>query len=87
MIRISLNESEREALTRLRLDRSSNAGERAYYVLLADSGKSAPKTSKHLKRNIITIRLWLKRYMASGISWLMNHAPPGRPAKKTPVDR
>jgi transposase len=82
MIRISLNESAREALTRLRLDRSSNVGERAYYVLLADSGKSAPEIAKHLKRNIITIRLWLNRYMKTGISGLMNQPPPGRPAKK-----
>jgi transposase len=85
MIRISLNESEREALTRLRLERSSNAGERAYYVLLADSGKSAPEIARHLKRNIITIRLWLNRYMEAGISGLMNQPPPGRPAKKTPA--
>ena len=51
MIRISLNASEREELARLRLQRSSNVGERAYYVLLADSGKSAPEIAKHLKRN------------------------------------
>ena len=85
MIRISLNASEREKLTRLRLERSSNVGERAYYVLLADTGKSAPEIAKHLKRNIITIRLWLNRYMEAGVSGLMNQPPPGRPAEKTPV--
>ena len=85
MIRISLNASEREELSRLRLERNSNIGERAYYVLLADSGKSAPAIATHLQRNIITIRLWLNRYMESGVSGLMNHPPPGRPAQKTPV--
>ena len=85
MIRISLNASEREKLTRLRLERSSNVGERAYYVLLADTGKSAPEIAKHLKRNIITIRLWLNRYMEAGVSGLKNHPPPGRPAQKTPL--
>lgn len=85
MIRISLNTSERERLSRLRLGRSSNVGERAYYVLLADSGKSAPEIAKHLKRNIITIRLWLNRYMEAGVSGLMNYPPPGRPAQKTPL--
>ena len=85
MIRISLNTSERERLSRLRLGRSSNVGERAYYVLLADSGKSAPEIAKHMKRNIITIRLWLNRYMEAGVSGLMNYPPPGRPAKKTPL--
>lgn len=54
-------------------------------MLLADSGKSAPEIAKHLKRNIITIRLWLNRYMEAGVSGLMNQAPPGRPAQKTPV--
>lgn len=85
MIRISLNASEREKLARLRLERSSNVGERAYYVLLADSGKSAPEIAQHMKRNIITIRLWLNRYIEAGVSGLMNHPPPGRPAQKTPV--
>ena len=85
MIRISLNALEREELGRLRLERSSNVGERAYYVLLADSGKSAPEIAKHLKRNIITIRLWLNRYIEAGVLGLMNQAPPGRPAQKTPA--
>lgn len=85
MIRISLNASEREELGRLRLERSSNVGERAYYVLLADAGKSAPEIAKHLKRNIITIRLWLNRYMEAGASGLMSHRPPGRPAQKSVV--
>ena len=85
MIRISLNTSEREELARLRLEWNSNIGERAYYVLLADSGKSAPEIAKHLKRNIITIRLWLNRYMEAGVSGLMNNPPPGRPAQKAPL--
>jgi hypothetical protein len=59
MIRISLNASKREELARLRLERNSNIGERAYYVLLADSGKSAPEIAKHLKRNVS--RGWFKR--------------------------
>jgi transposase len=87
MIRISLKESEREALLRLRLARSSNACERAYYVLLADSGKSAPEIARYLKRNIITIRLWLNRYVTSGISGLRDQPPPGRPAKKAPTSK
>jgi transposase len=82
MIRISLTESERLELTQLRLERNTNIGERAYYVLLADSGKSAPQIAKHLQRNIITIRLWLNRYIESGISGLKNDHPPGRPGKK-----
>ena len=82
MIRISLTEEERSALTRLRLERKSNIGERAHYVLLASSGMSAPEISQHLNRNIITIRLWLNRYAKQGVAGLTSHKPPGRPAKK-----
>jgi len=85
MIRISLNESERVALTRLRLDRSSNIGERAYYVLLADTGKSAPEIARYLNRNIITIRLWLNRYRKEGFNGLKAHRASGRPAQKAPA--
>lgn len=85
MIRISLTEEERTALTRLRLERKSNVGEHAHYVLLAASGMSAPEISRHLNRNIITIRLWLNRYVKEGISGLTSHKSPGRPAKKAPM--
>ena len=82
MIRISLTEEERAALNRLRLERKSNIGERAHYVLLSESGKSIPAIARHLNRNIITIRLWLKRYIEQGILGLTPVKPPGRPAKK-----
>jgi transposase len=85
MIRISLNEEERAALSRLRLERKSNIGERAHYVLLAASGRSAPEISRHLNRNIITIRLWLNRYIMQGLSGFTARKPPGRPAKKAPL--
>ena len=85
MIRISLNETERIALTRLRLDRSSNIGERAYFVLLADTGKSAPEIAFYLNRNIITVRLWLNRYQNEGIKGLKAHKASGRPAQKAPA--
>lgn len=39
MIRISLTGSQRAELTRLRLGRNTNIGERAHYVLLAASGE------------------------------------------------
>lgn len=82
MIRISLNEEEKTALTRLRREQKSNIGERAHYVLLSDSGKSVSEIAKHLSRNGHTVRLWLKRYLAEGIKGLKTKKPPGRPAKK-----
>ncbi len=82
MIKVSLREEEREALTKLRLSRKSNKGERAYYVLLSDRGKSPPEIAQQLNRNIITIRLWLKRYLEQGIAGLSSQKQTGRPAKK-----
>ena len=85
MIRIVLDEKSREGLLRLRLGRKSNMGERAYYVLLAASGKSAPEIADYLGRNVITIRLWLRRYLEKGLEGLKSYAPPGRTAKKGPA--
>lgn len=85
MIRISLTESEHAALARLRLERNTNIGERAHYVLLASSGYSAPEIARHLDRNIITIRLWLNRYLEERLEGLRSRKPPGRPGKKSPI--
>jgi len=82
MIKISLTEQEMIELKKLRLNRHSNVGEHAHYVLLAAQGKSAPAIAKQLNRNIITVRLWLHRYQAEGISGLKSRSLPGRPAKK-----
>lgn len=85
MIKISLTEEEKTALSRLRRDQKSNIGERAYYVLLSDTGKSVSDIAKHLSRNGHTIRLWLKRYLEEGIQGLKTKKQPGRPAKKAPL--
>lgn len=82
MIRIFLTKEEKIALTQLRLNRKSNIGERAYYVLLSAAGKSPPEIAVQLKRNAITIRLWLTRYAEAGIAGLKTKKQPGRPAKK-----
>lgn len=82
---MSLSESERAELRRLRLERNTNIGERAYYVLLSDAGKSAPEIASQLNRNIITIRLWLNRYLMDGINGLKTKKASGRPAQKAPA--
>lgn len=85
MIRISLSTEDKTALTVLRRNQKSNVGERAYYVLLSDSGKSVSEIAQHLGRNGHTIRLWLKRYLNEGVKGLQTKKPPGRPAKKAPA--
>ncbi len=85
MIRISLSESEEAALEKLRLNRSSSIGERAYIILLAGTGLSAPAISKLLRRNIHSIRLWLNRYRTEGVSGLAGKKQPGWPAIKANI--
>ena len=85
MIRISLTDRERSKLKRLRLKKNTNIGERAHYVLLCAQGKSAPEIARYLDRNIITIRLWLNRYLQEGLAGLRTRKSPGRPAQKAPA--
>ena len=82
MIRISLDNEERVALQKLRLNRKSNEGERAYYVLLSSEGHSPPEIAKRLDRSVLTIRVWLHRYICEGIRGLQSRKQPGRPAYK-----
>jgi transposase len=85
MIRILLSQSEESALQSLRRCQNSNVGERAYYILLAYEGLSPPQIANRLGRNIITIRLWLSRYIQEGISGLSSKKQPGRPAVKAAI--
>lgn len=82
MIKIFLTEQEKTALIQLRLKRNSSIGERAHYILLCADGKSALEIAKYLNRSILTIRLWLTRYLTYGLCGLRTKKQPGRPAKK-----
>lgn len=85
MIRMSLSAEEQSALTRLRLTKNSNVGERAHYVLLSGAGKSVKEIAIQLSRNEHTIRLWLNRYKTEGVCGLETHQKSGRPAKKAVI--
>jgi len=52
--------------------RESNLGERAYYVLLASTGKSIASIANAMGRHPHTIRIWIKRYLTRGISGLQD---------------
>lgn len=82
-IKVSLRELDRKELQMARRKRDSNMGERAYYVLLADEGKSAPEIAAITQRHEHTIRLWLKAYLRLGIEGLKDTKPPGRKAIKS----
>lgn len=84
MIKIQLNQDQREALKVLRNTRSF-LGERAHYILLSDEGCAVKDIAQRLNRHEHTVRTWIKAYVARGIEGLQNKHPPGRPKIKGPV--
>lgn len=81
MIKIRLNEEQKEALKTLRNTRST-LGERAHYILLSDEGCGVKEIAERLNRHEHTVRSWMKAYIANGIEGLNNKQPPGRPKIK-----
>jgi transposase len=84
MIKIRLNQDQREALKVLRNTRSC-LSERAHYILLSDEGYAVRDIAQRLNRHEHTVRSWIKAYIASGITGLQNKHPPGRPKIKGPA--
>lgn len=82
MIRSRLSEKQRMRLTKFRKHASSKNSEKALMVLLNDEGFSAEKIAWKLNRNPHTVRMWLKRYIRSGIPGLDRRYSPGRPSRK-----
>jgi len=82
MIRVQLNQEERDLLQRFRGQSSSKNSEKALMVLLNAGGESAVKISEKLNRNPHTVRFWLKRYLAEGLKGLQRIKASGRPSDK-----
>ena len=82
MIKISISEEQRKELTKFRLLASSKDSEKALMVILSSEGRKVSEIAKTLKRNPHTVRDWLKRYIASGITGLKRKYSPGRPDDK-----
>ncbi|MBI2786069.1 MAG: IS630 family transposase [Legionella longbeachae] len=75
-----LSDEQKQELLKLRNARTGkNTAERAYYVLLSSEGKSIDEISVQMNRNPHTIRCWIKRYLARGLSGLIDKCSPGRP--------
>lgn len=82
MIKIQLNDFQRQELENLRFQASSKDSEKALMILLSADGKSVPKIANIVKRNPHTVRDWLKRYKDIGITGLSRKFSPGRPGEK-----
>jgi len=82
MIFVQLTEDEKTELEVIRKQASSRNSEKSLMVLMNNEKKSPVKIATLLKRNPHTVRLWLKRYIESGIEGLQRHYSPGRPRTK-----
>ncbi len=78
MIRIELNDTQRDELKKYRSSAKSKNAERALMVLMNADGASPPQIAAQLKRHEHTVRDWLRRYQAHGLSGLNRRYAPGR---------
>jgi len=82
MIFVRLTESEKKELEEFRKQASSKNSEKSLMVLMSHDKKSPVDIGSLLKRNPHTVRLWLKRYIESGIEGLQRRYSQGRPRDK-----
>jgi transposase len=82
-LKVTLSERDKKALLRLKRKRGSNIGIRAFFVLLNGEGKKPPEIAKQTGYSTQTVRIWIKRYQAQGITGLFHKKAPGRPPIKS----
>jgi transposase len=78
-----LEEGERRALSRLAHSRTASARlvERARIIWLAAQGESLRAIAQTTQRSLTTVRLWLGRFNAQGLSGLQDSPRSGRPPR------
>jgi transposase len=82
MIRVQINQEERDELQRFLGQPSSKNSEKALMVLMNAGGESAVTIAGKLSQNPHTVRLWLKRYILEGLEGLKRKSSSGRPRNK-----
>jgi len=85
MIRVELNDEQREELRRRshQGDIAPRARDRLEMVRLADAGWSIPRIARHLGYHEQTVRQHIKRYLAGGFDRLPDRPHPGPRPKVT----
>ncbi len=80
MLRLTLTETDRDALQELRRDPELTPLERDHVemLMLADAGWSPPRIGNHLRRCAASVRTLLKRFAAEGPA-CVRCQPPGPP--------
>lgn len=81
-----LSPEELESIEKLAHSRTASARlvERARILLLAHQGSRVPAIAQQLQLTAITVRTWLKRFNAAGLTGLSDQPRAGRPATYTP---
>lgn len=85
MIRVELNDEQREELRRRSHERdiAPRTRDRLEMVRLADAGWSIPRIGRHLGYHEQTVRMYIKRYLASGFDRLPDKPHLGRTPRVT----
>jgi transposase len=81
-----LSPEEQETIEKYAHSRTASARlvERARLIRLAYQGQRVPAIAQQLQLTAITVRTWLKRFNAAGLSALTDKPRSGRPATYTP---
>ena len=85
MIKISLSNSEKQAILEIRRKTNDPRNERALAVLLNHEGKSAKDIANLLKRHYNTITAWLRNFKLKRLEGLNRAYSPGRPSQRKKV--
>ena len=70
MIKIKLTVEQRKELEDFRRQASAKDSKKALMVLMSSDGDTVKQIAQTLRRNPHTVRDWLKRYQAKGLSGL-----------------
>lgn len=83
-----LTADEQEAIKKLARSRTASARlvERAQIILLAAKGQKVPAIAEQLKLTQSTVRTWLKRFNAAGLTGLNDRDRSGRPTTYMPTE-
>lgn len=82
MLRIALDDTQRNELKQHARQAVGRESERAHFVLLADQGYQPREIAQWMDYTINTVKQWLSRYDQLGIAGLADEPRSGRPVKE-----
>jgi transposase len=82
MLRIALDDTQRNELKQYARQAVGRESERAHFVLQADQGLTPREIAQWMDYTINTVKQWLRRYEQQGIAGLADEPCSGRPVKE-----